>query len=61
MEALELNLIAKKQELEDVLTYALNHAPVYLTVVKKLKEDIEFCDLALKELRSKKAFSALLG
>ena len=59
MEALEFQILSKRQQLRDLLTFALKQAPVFLPMVKKLKNEISVCDLALTQLHSRRAKARL--
>jgi hypothetical protein len=55
MAALEFKILAKRQDLRDLLKYALQQAPVYLPVIRNLKAEILICDAALQQLSFRRA------
>lgn len=61
MEALEYKILAKRQELRDVLNYALSQHTVFLPVIRQLRTSISLCNQALVQLYRKRAMKARLG
>jgi len=59
MESLEYKILSKKQELKDLLTFALSQTPIYLPVVKEIRYELTMCERALKQLYSRRVYTQL--
>lgn len=47
METIEYRILQKRQQLKDLLNFALKQNPAHLTLIKELKSDISVCDYAI--------------
>lgn len=59
MERTEYQILQKRQQLRDLLVYALAQAPVSLNAIRALKSDIQICDYVLCELVTRRRLSKI--
>lgn len=55
MENAELQILRKKQQLRNLLTYAVKQSPVFLFLIRDIKAEIDFCDCMLVEFYAQKS------
>lgn len=60
MDALDYRILTKRQELRDLLRFALSQSTVFLPMVRDLKLEISVCDCALNKLYRRHAVRAVL-
>ncbi len=55
METTELQILRKKQQFRNLLTYSIKQSPVLLFLIRDIKAEIDFCDYMLVELYAQKS------